>query len=117
MVEDMIELNKDDSDWMIVVGHHPIGGDCEEMRNTYKVNDILEKNNITSYIHGHVHSLGYAFNNKTGISYFLSGAGGQNLPACEGGIESSWGQGESYGFLVVDVNVAKDTINGTYYFT
>jgi uncharacterized protein YegJ (DUF2314 family) len=38
MVEDMIELNKDDSDWMFAVGHHPIGGDCIEMRTTYKIN-------------------------------------------------------------------------------
>lgn len=36
MINSMIELN-DDSDWMFVVGHHPIGGDCEIMRSTYKI--------------------------------------------------------------------------------
>jgi hypothetical protein len=47
----------------------------------------------------------------------LSGAGGENLEACNGGIKGTWTQGDVFGFLVMDVNVATETVNGTYYFT
>jgi hypothetical protein len=101
---------------MLAVGHHPVGGDCVEMRTTFKFNELFKKNKITSYIHGHVHALGYSYNNQTGISYFLSGAGGENLPPCEGGLPGTWKMGEVFGFLVLDINVKTDTMNGTYHF-
>jgi len=73
-IEDLLKKHEK-ADYKIVVGHHPVGYSCIPVRNTRKIDDLIDKYGYHAYLHGHLHSLGFA--EHKGRHYYLSGAGGE----------------------------------------
>ena len=120
LARDLLELSADPSDWLFTVGHHAIGGSCAPDGSNYKLNELFAKYPVTSYLHGHYHSLGYGYDPDTQITYFLSGAGGQDKDPCNAPADAShqlWTTGGVFGFQTIELDVSQNTYKGVYYFT
>ncbi|RIB26712.1 Metallo-dependent phosphatase-like protein [Gigaspora rosea] len=95
-----------DADWIFVVGHHPLIGDCRLQNPAYylmyKLPPIFIKYNVSAYFNGHAHDLSYSAANKTSpVTYFGSGAGGALLGT--GCPNPDWTSLNSFGFLSVSI--------------
>ncbi|CAG8681642.1 17947_t:CDS:2, partial [Acaulospora morrowiae] len=91
-----------DADWIFVVGHHPLVGDCRLKNPAYYLMylfpPIFKKYNVSAYFNGHAHDLSYSEANSTSpTSYFGSGGGGAVLGA--GCANSTWATPYTFGFL------------------
>ncbi|KAF0486240.1 Metallo-dependent phosphatase [Gigaspora margarita] len=96
-----------DADWIFVLGHHPLDGDCrlKDTKNyylMYELPPILEKHGVSAYFNGHAHELAVSLANSTSpVTYFGSGAGGAKLePECK---NPTWTSPFTFGFLSVSI--------------
>lgn len=77
------------SKWIFVVGHQiNLGKICGGLGNMPALVPLFEKYRVAAYFGGHTHAL--AFHKSNGISYFLTGGGGQAAGLCGGGVKD-WG--------------------------
>jgi acid phosphatase len=78
--------------WIFVVGHQMnLGKVCSHVGKMGSLATLFEKYGVDAYFGGHTHSLGFTESN--GISYFLTGGGGQatGLCGCGGSCKRDWG--------------------------
>ncbi|CAG8514192.1 14832_t:CDS:2, partial [Dentiscutata erythropus] len=101
-----------DADWIFVVGHHPLVGDCR-LKNThyylmYKLVPYLEKHKVAVYFSGHSHELAISLKNSSSlITYFCSGAGGATLDSV-GCLSSDWTSTSSLTFGFLSIHIPAD---------
>ncbi|CAG8691482.1 17000_t:CDS:2, partial [Cetraspora pellucida] len=100
-------IDNQDADWLFVVGHHSLVGDCG-LENTaqyylmYLIPPVLAKHNASGYFNGHAHELSYmAPSSASGVAYFGSGAGGAILGA--GCAHPTWSAPFTFGFLSISI--------------
>lgn len=72
------------ADWLLVAGHFPVysaghHGDTPELQRD--VRPLMQKYNVDAYLCGHDHNLEYLLDapEGEGVSYFVSGSGGQDV--------------------------------------
>ncbi|CAG8578944.1 14794_t:CDS:2 [Dentiscutata erythropus] len=104
-LEDQLK-NVQDTDWIFVVGHHPLIGDCRIKNDAYylmyEIPPILTKYNVSAYFNGHAHDLSLSTDNATSpVTYFGSGAGGAALGI--GCLNPNWTSPYTFGFLSVKI--------------
>ncbi|CAG8681731.1 14750_t:CDS:2, partial [Dentiscutata heterogama] len=104
-IEDQL-IDAHDADWIFVVGHHPLIGDCRLQNPTYYLMYLLPpvftKYNVSAYFNGHAHDLSYSAANSTSpVTYFGSGAGGALLGS--GCPNPDWTSPYTFGFLSVSI--------------
>lgn len=101
----MDSLLSDDSDYKIVIGHHPIysGGKRSNEENHVKkhINPILKKNRVDLYIAGHEHDLQHIKREDEVTHHIISGAGSEIRPTDS--IESTLFAKSIQGFLVMAI--------------
>ncbi|CAG8838291.1 14685_t:CDS:2, partial [Gigaspora margarita] len=107
-----------DADWIFVVGHHPLVGNCrlKDTKNyylMYKFVPILEKYNVSAYFNGHAHELALSLANSTSpVTYFGCGAGGATLGS--GCPNPDWTVPLIFGFLSVHIPADGKTLHYDY---
>ncbi|CAG8681795.1 9393_t:CDS:2, partial [Cetraspora pellucida] len=104
-----------DADWLFVVGHHPLVGDCG-LKNTakyylmYLIPPVLAKNNASGYFNGHAHELSYmAPSSSSSVAYFGSGDGGATLGS--GCTHPTWSAPFTFGFLSITISADGKTLS------
>ncbi|CAG8750901.1 17079_t:CDS:1, partial [Racocetra fulgida] len=116
-IDQQLEDNKD-ADWLFVVGHHPLVGDCRLQNPAsylmYLIPPVLEKHKVSAYFNGHSHELAYSAPNSTStVAYFGSGAGGAKLDAA-GCQNPDWSSIGTFGFLSVSIPADGKTLYFDY---
>ncbi|CAG8458454.1 9528_t:CDS:2 [Scutellospora calospora] len=107
-------INAQGSDWIFVVGHHPLVGDCalynpSQYYLMYEFPPLLIKYKVSAYFNGHAHELAISVaNNTSPVTYFGSGAGGATLGS--GCANPTWTNGLSFGFLSINIPDKGDTL-------
>ncbi|CAG8698698.1 23095_t:CDS:2 [Dentiscutata erythropus] len=108
----------DDCDWIFVVGHHPLVGDCrlydpKDYYEMYRLVPYLEKHKVSAYFNGHTHELAVSVANSTSpVTYFGSGAGGASLgSACP---NPTWTVPNTFGFLSIYIPADGKTLQYQY---
>lgn len=103
---------------VLVVGHHPIVTSKaipdSVTQDMSVIQPLLEAYNVTAYVCGHVHLLGFA--EQAGIGYVVTGAGAtgktysDNADAVSAMDSPPWTSGEA-GFVAFDLNATALDIN------
>ncbi len=95
-------------EYVYVLGHHNVVV-CQSIGDMPRLQTLMEKYNVSAYMFGHHHSLGFTKSKNT--MFVLSGAGGKAAPACS---NAAWVKGNTYGFVSVTMsskNFSVDFIN------
>ncbi|CAG8731171.1 25775_t:CDS:2, partial [Dentiscutata erythropus] len=112
-IEDQL-IDAQDADWIFVVGHHPLIGDCRLQNPAYYLMYLLPpvftKYKVSAYFNGHAHDLSYSAANATSpVTYFGSGAGGALLGT--GCPNPDWASPYTFGFLSVSIPADGKTLS------
>lgn len=75
--------DRDNADWLIVIGHHPIYADspkpaCEQSDMRDRVDILLRKYNVDMYICGHIHNFQHVRCQGSDIDYILNSSASQS---------------------------------------
>lgn len=91
-----------DADWILVFGHHPVGGSrCGGEGRTSELRDLFRDKRVSAYIYGHVHALGYG--QTDGVSHVLTGGGSDRDGQGCSGNGGRWGQDKIAGFVSINI--------------
>jgi UDP-2,3-diacylglucosamine pyrophosphatase LpxH len=76
-------LTLSDARWKIVIGHHPVYADTEKEANERtdmqaRLAPVLEKNNVTAYICGHIHNFQHICPLDSKIHYVVNSSASQS---------------------------------------
>ncbi len=90
-----------------------IGGDCKAVENTNDFLHLFYTYNVSSYLHGHRHSLDYRY--RDNIAFIGSGAAGDTEKVCKSGSNAypTWYVEKQYGFAIVTLT---ETLMTTEFF-
>ncbi|RHZ74054.1 hypothetical protein Glove_227g151 [Diversispora epigaea] len=105
-IEEKLAENQD-SEWIFVVGHHPLIGSCSDKYYMSNLPLLFERYRVTAYFAGHTHVLEYQSPKKKNfpVAYFTSGAGSKtSKKGCKGDWIAPKG---TLGFLHVNIKNKK----------
>ena len=108
-------IEQQDANWIFVVGHHPLIGECADHYYMSRLPILFERYKVSGYFAGHAHVLEYQYPKpKSSVAYFTSGAGSRTSVGCNG---RDWGMSEgNFGFLhatIIDKEMTFEFINAT----